>query len=302
MGELKMVQGHEKKHIEQKQKNQKRRIESLRLQHLHVASHTVLIIWSILVIFPLWVMVAGSFKDRLSIYANPFGLPHKWNISNYTAILRDGDFLGYFKNSFIAVVSSLSLVLILGSLASYAFASWRSKWSHILFMFMIAGMMLPIKIASIKLLEMMRHLGLLNTVASLIPIYTSMGLPIAVFVLTEFIREIPRELTEAGLMDGATRFTIFRAIVVPLIKPSLATVGIYNLVPFWNDLWFPLIFITDDKAKTLLLGVTRLFGQYQTDWSKVLAVLTLSAIPVIALYLAMSRQFIAGLTAGAVKG
>lgn len=276
--------------------------ESLRLQQMHVASHAVLIVWCVIVLFPLWVMAAGSFKDRLSIYSNPFGLPAKWHFSNYTAILRDGDFINYFKNSFIAVLSSLALVLIFGSLASYALASWRGKVSHAIFMFIIAGMMLPIKIASIKLLEMMRQLGLLNTVISLIPIYTSMGLPIAVFVLTEFIREIPRELTEAGLMDGATRFVIFRSIVLPLIKPSLATVGIYNLVPFWNDLWFPLIFITDDKAKTLLLGVTRLFGQYQTDWSKVLAVLTLSAIPVIALYLAMSRQFIAGLTAGAVKG
>ena len=172
----------------------------------------------------------------------------------------------------------------------------------IAFLFMIAGMMLPIKIASIKLLTMVRGLGLLNTIWSLVPIYVAMGLPIAVFVLTEFIREIPGELTEAGIIDGASRSKIFSMIIVPLLRPALATVGIYNLVPFWNDLWFPLIFITDERSKTLLLGVTRLFGQYQTDWSKVLAVLTLSAVPVIVLYLSMSRQFIRGLTAGAVKG
>jgi raffinose/stachyose/melibiose transport system permease protein len=129
-----------------------------------------------------------------------------------------------------------------------------------------------------------------------------MGIPIAVFILTEFIRQIPRELTEAGIIDGAGRFGVFVRIIAPLLRPALATTAIYNLVPFWNDLWFPLIFITDDRAKTLLLGVTRLFGQYQTDWSKVLAVLTLSAIPVITLYLFMSKQFIKGLTAGAVKG
>jgi raffinose/stachyose/melibiose transport system permease protein len=91
-------------------------------------------------------------------------------------------------------------------------------------------------------------------------------------------------------------------IILPLIRPALATVAIYNLIPFWNDLWFPLIFINTEDQKTLLLGVTRLFGQYQTDWSKVLAVLTLSAIPVLALYLTMSQQFIKGVTAGAVKG
>jgi raffinose/stachyose/melibiose transport system permease protein len=113
---------------------------------------------------------------------------------------------------------------------------------------------------------------------------------------------VPYELTEAAIIDGAGRFGTFAVIIAPLLRPALATVAIYNLVPFWNDLWFPLIFITNEKSKTLLLGVTRLFGQYQTDWSKVLAVLTLSAIPVIALYLMMSKQFIKGLTAGAVKG
>ncbi len=275
---------------------------SLSKQNRHLGAHVVLILWSMLVIFPLWVMVINSFKDRLSIYENAFWLPRNWNFSNYAMVFQDGDFLNYFKNSFIVVVLSIILVLLFGALASYAFANWRSKISRGLFLFMIAGMMLPIKIASIKLLEMVRGLGLLNTIWSLVPIYVAMGIPISIFVLTEFIRQIPGELTEAGIIDGAGRFRIFTMIIVPLLRPALATVGIYNLVPFWNDLWFPLIFINEEKSKTLLLGVTRLFGQYQTDWSKVLAVLTLSAIPVIVLYLSMSRQFIRGLTAGAVKG
>lgn len=275
---------------------------SLKMQNRHLGAHAVLIVWSLLVLFPLWVMVINSFKDRLSIYNNPFWIPEKWNFANYAMVFRDGDFLNYFKNSFIVVVLSIALVLLFGAMAGYAFANWKGKASRITFLFMIAGMMLPIKIASIKLLTMVRGLGLLNTIWSLVPIYVAMGLPIAVFVLTEFIREIPGELTEAGIIDGASRSKIFSMIIVPLLRPALATVGIYNLVPFWNDLWFPLIFITDERSKTLLLGVTRLFGQYQTDWSKVLAVLTLSAVPVIVLYLSMSRQFIRGLTAGAVKG
>lgn len=275
---------------------------SLKMQNRHLGAHAVLIVWSLLVLFPLWVMVINSFKDRLSIYNNPFWIPEKWNFANYAMVFRDGDFLNYFKNSFIVVVLSIVLVLLFGAMAGYAFANWKGKASRITFLFMIAGMMLPIKIASIKLLTMVRGLGLLNTIWSLVPIYVAMGLPIAVFVLTEFIREIPGELTEAGIIDGASRSKIFSMIIVPLLRPALATVGIYNLVPFWNDLWFPLIFITDERSKTLLLGVTRLFGQYQTDWSKVLAVLTLSAVPVIVLYLSMSRQFIRGLTAGAVKG
>ena len=275
---------------------------SLKNQNRHIGAHVVLIIWSLVVLFPLWIMVINSFKDRLSIYVNPFGLPQKWNLINYSAVLGNGDFLVYFKNSFIAVLFSLALMLIVGSLAAYALANWRGKISRALYFFFIAGMMLPIKIASIRILELIRYLGLINTVWSLIPVYTAMGIPIAVFILTEFIRQIPYELTEAGIIDGAGRFGVFTRIIAPLLRPALATTAIYNLVPFWNDLWFPLIFITDDRAKTLLLGVTRLFGQYQTDWSKVLAVLTLSAIPVIFLYLLMSKQFIKGLTAGAVKG
>ncbi|MDR2394863.1 MAG: carbohydrate ABC transporter permease [Treponema sp.] len=275
---------------------------SLKQQHRHIPAHIILGVWSLIVIFPLWVMVINSFKDRLSIYQNPFGLPKKWNIANYGMVLLDGDFLGYFKNSLIAVLLSLMILLLTGALASYALANWRGTISRGLYFFCIAGMMLPIKIASIRLLELVKTLGLLNTIWALIPIYVAMGIPVAIFVLTEFIHAVPYELTEAAIIDGAGRFGIFLRIIAPLLRPAIATVAIYNLVPFWNDLWFPLIFISDDRAKTVLLGVTRLFGQYQTDWSKVLAVLTLSAIPVIALYLVASKQFIKGLTAGAVKG
>jgi raffinose/stachyose/melibiose transport system permease protein len=275
---------------------------SIRRQNRRVAAHIILIIWSMIVIFPLWIMVINSLKDRFSIYQNPFGLPQKWNFINYAAVLTAGDFLGYFKNSLITVILSLTLLLIAGALASYALANWRGRISQAVYFFFIAGMMLPIKIASIRILELVRFLGLLNTLWSLVFVYTAMGIPIAVFILTGFIREIPYELTEAGIIDGAGRFGVFTRIIAPLLRPALATTAIYNLVPFWNDLWFPLIFISDDRSKTLLLGVTRLFGQYQTDWSRVLAVLTLSAIPVILLYLLMSKQFIKGLTAGAVKG
>lgn len=279
-----------------------KKIQSMRIRNKHLGSQAILLAWTVIVVFPLWTMVINSLKDRLSIYSNPFGLPETWNFSNYSDVLKSGNFAQYFSNSFIVVCVSLILILICGSMASYALAQWKGKWSSLIFFLIIIGMMLPIKIASIKLLQMIRALGLLNTTWSLIPIYVAMGIPISVFVLTEFIRQIPSELTEASLMDGAGRFTILVRIILPLLRPALSTVAIYNLVPLWNDLWFPLIFIHDDKSKTLLLGVTRLFGQYQTDWSKVLAILTLSSLPVIILYLFMSKQFIKGMTAGAIKG
>ena len=183
-----------------------------------------------------------------------------------------------------------------------ALAHWTGKLSRGIYFFFMIGMMLPIKIATIRLMELMKALGLFNQLWSIILIYIAMGLPIAVFILTEFIRGLPADLYEAAYIDSARRGKIYYSIVLPLIKPALATVAIYNLVPIWNDLWFPLIFITQEEKKTVLLAVTRLQGQYTTDWPKVFALLTLSALPVILLYLTMSRQFVAGLTAGAVKG
>jgi len=279
-----------------------RRTQSIRIANMHIPSHILLILWSLVALLPVWILLINSFKTKRNIYDNPFWVPKVWTAENYTAVFTDGNFLNYFLNSFIVVVVSLTLILLLGSLCAYALAHWRTKVSGGLYFFMIVGMMLPIKIATIRLLELMKAMGTLNTLWSLFPVYIAMGLPIAVFILTEFIHGLPGELYEASFVDGAGRFTIYARIVLPLVRPALAATAIYNLVPIWNDLWFPLIFINKENQKTVLLAVTKLQGQYVTDWPKVLVVLTLSALPVVLLYLAMSKQFIRGLTAGAVKG
>ncbi len=280
----------------------KKRTRSMRIMNLHIPYHIIMIIWSLIAMAPVWLLLINTFKPKKEIYTNPFGLPREWTLDNYRYIISDNNFFSYFRNSFIVVVVSLAVILLLGSLCAYALAHWRTRTSRGVYFFIIVGMMLPIKIATIRLLEIMKTLGLLNTLWSLFPVYIAMGLPIAVFILTEFIRGLPGELYEAGFMDGAGRFMIYCKIVLPLIRPALATVAIYNLVPIWNDLWFPLIFINVENQKTVLLAVTRLQGQYTTDWPKLLTILSLSALPVIVLYLTMSKQFIKGLTAGAVKG
>lgn len=267
-----------------------------------IVPYIVLSLWTLIVMFPIWTMVINSFKFKLGIYKDPFGLPSKWNFGSYATVFGDSDFLIYFKNSLVVTVGAIICILLFGALASYSMANWKHKISRWVHLFFIAGLMVPLRIGSINLLQIIKSLNLLNTYYSLFPIYIAMGLPMATFVLTEFIRQIPEELTEAALIDGARRSHIFVRIIVPLLRPALGTVAILNLVPLWNDLWFPLLFITDESQKTLILGVTRLFGQYQTDWSRILAVLTLSAIPIMGLYLIMSKQFIKGLTAGSVKG
>jgi len=264
--------------------------------------YLVLGFWSLLVIFPLWTMVVNSFKFKNDIYLDPFGPPMRVNLEGYKTVFENSPFPRYFLNSFAVTVISLALILFLGSLAAYACVRWNSRASRWIYLFFVAGLTVPIKIGSVNLMQIMIGLGLLDKTASVVPVYVAMGLPIAVYALYEFIRGLPNELTEAALIDGTGPFRIYRSIVMPLVKPALATVAIFNLVPIWNDLWFPLIFIRKDDQRTLILGVTRLFGEYQTDWSKILAVLSLSCVPVIILYLAMAKQFIAGLTAGAVKG
>ncbi len=279
-----------------------KKTRSMRIANMRIPFHIVMVAWSFIAMFPVWLLLINTFKEKKEIYSNPFGLPSTWTLDNYNYILSDSNFLRYFLNSFIVVSVSLISILFLGSLCAYALAHWRTKTSNVIYFLLILGMMLPIKIATIRLLEMMKAFGLLNTLWSLFPVYIAMGMPTAVFILTGFVRGLPSELYEAGFIDGASRFRIYSTIVVPLIRPALATVAIYNLVPIWNDLWFPLIFISAESQKTVLLAVTKLQGQYTTDWPKLLAVLSMSALPVIALYLSMSKQFIKGLTAGAVKG
>ena len=279
-----------------------KKTRSLKIMNMHIPYHVLMIVWSFIAVFPLYFLMINTFKVKKEIYTNFFGLPKKWTLENYQALLSNSDFFVYFRNSFLVVVISLFMILLLGSLCAFALAHWRTKFSKGIYYFFVIGMMLPIKIATIRLLQIMKVLNTLNTLFCLYPIYIAMGLPTAVFILTEFVHGLPGELYEAAYMDGASRFRIWYRIVVPLIRPALATVAIYNLVPIWNDLWFPLIFITKESSKTVLLAVTRLQGQYTTDWPKVLTVLAMSALPVIALYLTMSQSFIKGLTAGAVKG
>lgn len=268
---------------------------------LHIGSYIILGLWALIVLAPLYMMVINSFKSQNEIYGSPFGLPEQWTFAGYQALWEAGNFGRYFVNSLFITISSIIGTVLLGTLAAYGLVNWETKISRVLTLLFLAGMMIPIRIASINLLQIMKSFGLLDQLVGLLPIYIAMGMPMAILILTEYLRTIPKELTQAAHIDGAGSFRIFWQVIVPLSRPALATVAIFNLVNIWNDLWFPLIFIRSEEQRTLMLGVTRLFGQYQTDWTKILATLTMATLPILVLYLAMSKQFIKGLTAGAVK-
>ena len=195
----------------------------------------------------------------------------------------------------------MALILTLGTMAAYAIARYRFTGASFLLMFFLAGLTLPLKLAIIPLFILMRDLGILNTRAALVVIYVAMGLPTTVFIMTGFIRTLPSELEDAARMDGASEARIMWSIMLPLVRPAMVIAGIQNVVPIWNDFFFPLIFIQDDSIKTLPQGLTTFMGEYNTDWGVLFAGLTLSSAPIILIYIVLSRQFINGMTQGAVK-
>ena len=267
-----------------------------------VATHLILGAWALIVLFPLWTMLSNSLKPKRDIFRNPYGIPDSITFDGYVRAWTDGDFALYFRNSLFVTITAIVLVMFIGSLAAYALANWRSRTSTLIYLGFIAGMMVPIRLGTINLIQILKQLGLIDTMWGLIPIYVAMSLPIGIFVLTAFVRGLPHELGEAGRVDGASEWQMYYKITLPLIRPALATVAIFSLIPIWNDIWFPLILISDDSHNTVMLGVTALFGQYQTDWNRILSALSLSALPILVLYLLLSKQFIRGLTSGAVKG
>jgi raffinose/stachyose/melibiose transport system permease protein len=269
----------------------------------HILTYALLTLWSLIVLFPIYTMLVNSLKPQREIFRHPFSLPETVTFAGYEKAWVDGSFGIYFRNSLFVTAVSLLLILFLGSLAGYALANWRSRWSNLIYLFFVAGLMIPIRLGTINIFQIIIDMGLNGSLISLIPVYVAMGLPIAAFVLTAFVRSTPPELIDAAHVDGASEWRIYASVILPLIRPALATVAIFNLIPIWNDLWFPLIFLRSvENQRTVTLGVSLLFGQYQTNWTSILSVLTMSAVPLMLLYLVMSKQFIRGLTAGAVKG
>ncbi len=273
----------------------------LRPRASRIGSYLVLCAWAVVVLVPLYLMIVNSFKSTSDIFMSPFGFPTKPVFDGFRMVFEEGNFLQYLFNSVFITVLAIAGVMLLAALASYALVYWDVRLARAVSVFFLLGLMIPMRIASINLIIMLKGMGLLDKLLGLLPIYLAMGMPMGVMILTEYFRTIPRELVQAAYIDGAGSFRIFRSVMLPLARPAMATVAIFNLVTIWNDLWFPLILIRSEGQRTLMLGVTRLFGQFQTDWTSVLATLTLATVPILALYLLLSRQFIEGLTAGAIK-
>lgn len=246
-------------------------------------------------------MIMSSFKSNLEIFTNPLGLPTSFSLDNYKEVWHVVKFSDYIWNSIFVSAASVFIVLLVSSMAGYYLSRYDFKWNpYILFFFMV-GLMLPMRLAIIPLYITMLNLGLLNTHASLIFVYVAGGIPFAVFIFYGFFRTVPRALEESARLDGCNDFQVYYKIVLPLMRPAISIVAIVNLVNVWNDFFYPLIFIRAEELKTIPLGMLTLFGEYDTQWNLLFAGLTLSSLPMIIAFLFASRQFMDGLTQGALK-
>ena len=267
------------------------------------AAHAVLLLYMVIALFPVFVIVINSFKNRRAIFREPLSLPNAetFSLVGYETVLKQGDFFLYFQNSMIVTVGSLFFILLFGAMAAFALAEYRFKGNTMMGLYLALGIMIPIRIGTVAILEMMVQTGLVNTLWALILVYTAQGLPLAVFILSEFMRQVSDDLKNAGRIDGLSEYRIFFRLVLPLVRPAMATVAVFNMIPIWNDLWFPLILAPAEEVKTLTLGSQVFIGQFVTDWNAVLSALSLAILPVMALYVIFSRQLIRGITSGAVK-
>jgi raffinose/stachyose/melibiose transport system permease protein len=267
------------------------------------AVHLLLGGYALIAILPVLLIIMNSFKDRKSLFAQPLTPPttDSFSLIGYETVLRQGDFLGYFQNSMIVTVGSIFFILLFGAMAAFALTEYRFRGNIFLGIFLALGVMVPIRLGTVAILEMMAKSGLVNTLTALILVYTAQGLPLAVFILSEFMRTVSDDLKNAGRIDGLSEYVVFFRLVLPLVRPAMATVAIFSMIPIWNDLWFPLILAPAESTKTITLGTQVFIGQFVTNWNAVLAALTLSITPVLILYVLFSRQLIRGITAGAVK-
>jgi raffinose/stachyose/melibiose transport system permease protein len=273
------------------------RSESLRIGMTHA------VLWSttLIMLYPMVVVVLSAFKTTAELYSTPFALPQSFNLANVETIWRETTFPRYLANSLIVTGSSIAAIVVAGTMAAYALARYSFRGNELIYLFFLSGLMLPLKLAIIPLFIQLTSVGLIDTRAGLVVIYTAMGLPSAVFILTGYLRSLPKELEESARIDGAGEARIMWSIMLPLARPAMAIAAINNAVPIWNDFFFPLVFIQSDALKTLPQGLTIFMGEFNTEWGVLFAGLTLAALPITILYIVLSRHFVAGMTQGAVK-
>jgi raffinose/stachyose/melibiose transport system permease protein len=268
---------------------------------ISISTTLVLAIFAAISFFPIYMAVINSFKTQGEIFSSVMELPTKLHFENYTGIFEELDLFNSAWNTIIVTVIGLAGIVICGSLAGYKLARTKGKLSNFLFTLFLASMLVPFHSIMITLTKVAKGLSVQGTTFGLGLIYIGLGVNMAIFLYHGFVKTIPKELEEAARIDGCNDFQIFTKIIFPLLKPITATILILDVLWLWNDFLLPMLMLTDVNNYTLMLSVNMLFGQYNSDWPKILSGLIITALPVIVFYAIFQKYILKGIADGAIK-
>ena len=262
----------------------------------------MLAVYALIVIIPITIVVFGSFKSQSQIFRNPLGPPGSGaNVKGYREVISEHIFRS-LRNSMVVVGFSVTLTLLFASFTAFAVTRLGGWRSNLIFGFFTLGMAVPAQVNGIQQYALFKQLHLNNSLHGLVLINIAVTLPVSVFILTGFMKTLPKELFEAGVVDGASPWRLYRSIAIPLSMPSVAAVAIFLFVMHWNDLYYPLLMVTDESKWTLPRTLAQLRGEYLTDYPALFAGVVIASAPMVVAYVLLQRWFVAGLTSGAVKG
>ena len=266
-------------------------------------SHTVLTIWSVIVVLPLLWTVLSSFKTNNEIFASPFSLPSRWSFDNYVNAWTTSGIGSYFFNTIIVVFGALVLTMMFGAMTAYVLSRFQFPGSRALYYAMLAGLTFPIFLAIVPLFFVLQSLGLLNTLFGLIITYAAFAYPFTVFFLFAFFKSLSSSISEAAAIDGAGEWRTFFQVMLPMAKPGLATVTILNFVGLWNQFLLPIALNTDPEKYVLTQGMARFASQagYSVDFGALFAAVVITVIPVFIVYLIFQRQLQGSVSQGTNK-
>jgi len=269
-----------------------------------ISTQTVLVAWSVIVIFPMLWMIYSSFKTDQELFFSPWSPPAELQWDNFERAWNKAHVGEYLFNTLIVVIPALLLTLILSAMAAYVLARFRFVGNRFLFYLFLSGMLFPVFLALVPLFSLVNQLGMLNTFHGLILVYVAYSLPFTIFFLTGFFKTLPTELEESAIIDGANPFQVFFKVMLPMASPGLISMGIFNFLGMWNQYVLPLVLISDESKYMLSQGLAfMLFKQfYENDWSALFAALTIIMIPSLIVYITFQRQIQSGITTGALKG
>lgn len=256
---------------------------------------------TMLILTPVFYMVMMSFRSRKEIMLEPLGLPSTIRFENYQNVMAAMDYGRSILNTIGITLCVIVTVVILSSLAAYPLARIRGKISGLLYAFLTAGLIIPPFAGLTPLYLLMRELNLLNSYMGIIIAYSTLNLPLGIFFYTSFMKTVPVDLEEAARIDGAGLLNIYWYIVFPLLKPITATLSLFVTLTVWNDLVYPLLFLTDDFKFTIMVSVINFLGTYSVDPTQLFPAAVLASLPLLILFLLLQKQIVAGITAGAVK-